>query len=285
MFPKRKYILLPLVHISCLLQVQQTVAQKIQKPLGSLLPQVKNKFIVVAHRGSHQHVPENTLEAFDNAIKEGADYVEIDLRSSKDNELVIMHDATVDRMTTGKGAVKEITLTNLKKLQIRSKREDTVTGCTIPAFREVLNLCKDKINIYLDFKDADPATAYAQILEYGMEKQIIVYINNEKQFYGWRKVAPSMPLMISIPDTITDETSLKIFLDKTQPEIIDGDFAQYTKEMVAEANRNGCFVLPDIQDTADNPDIWNIAIEKGIKGLQTDHPLEMISYLKKNNLR
>ena len=125
MFPEKKYVLLLLCIITFLLQVQQTGGQEIQKPLFPFLPPVKNEFIVVAHRGSHQHLPENTLEAFEQAIKEGADYVEIDLRTSKDNELVIMHDATVDRITTGKGVVKEITLDNLKILKI--KIENTIT--------------------------------------------------------------------------------------------------------------------------------------------------------------
>src|ERR1700729_4020868 len=58
------------------------------------LPESKHKFIVIAHRGDHVDVPENTIAAFENGIKNDVDYVEIDLRTSKDSVLVIMHDAT-----------------------------------------------------------------------------------------------------------------------------------------------------------------------------------------------
>src|SRR5215469_9447866 len=80
------------------------------------LPAIKHNFIVVAHRGDHTHAPENTLEAFKNAILDSADYVEIDLRTTLDSQLIIMHDASVDRMTNGKGFVKDMTFEVLKKL-------------------------------------------------------------------------------------------------------------------------------------------------------------------------
>ena len=67
------------------------------------LPRARHAFIVVSHRGDHTQAPENTLAAFGNAIKDGADCVEIDLRTTVDSQLVIMHDATVDRMTDGWG--------------------------------------------------------------------------------------------------------------------------------------------------------------------------------------
>src|SRR5580658_3936942 len=67
------------------------------------LPAPRHAFTVVCHRGDHTHAPENTLAAFANAIKAGADYVEIDLRTTVDSQLVIMHDATVNRMTGGSG--------------------------------------------------------------------------------------------------------------------------------------------------------------------------------------
>ena len=76
---------------------------------------LKHKFIVIAHRGDHTDVPENTIAAFKNGIKNGVDYVEIDLRTTKDSVLVIMHDATVDRMTSGKGKVSELLYSEIQK--------------------------------------------------------------------------------------------------------------------------------------------------------------------------
>jgi glycerophosphoryl diester phosphodiesterase len=69
------------------------------------LPESQNKLVVIAHRGNHVDFPENTIASFKEAIKAGADYVEVDLRTSRDGHLVVVHDATVDRTTNGKGKV------------------------------------------------------------------------------------------------------------------------------------------------------------------------------------
>ena len=61
----------------------------------AIIPKSKNGFVVIAHRGNHVAAQENTLAAFQNAINVGADYVEIDLRTSKDSQLVIMHVGTI----------------------------------------------------------------------------------------------------------------------------------------------------------------------------------------------
>src|SRR3954465_14552087 len=85
------------------------------------LPLSKHKFIVIAHRGDHVIYPENTLEAYKEAIKNEADYVEIDLRTTKDGELVSMHDGSINRMTDGKGQLKDFTLAELLQLKVKSK--------------------------------------------------------------------------------------------------------------------------------------------------------------------
>lgn len=249
------------------------------------LPPVKHRFIVVAHRGDHTQAPENTLAAYSNTIKAGADYVEIDLRTTADSQLVIMHDASVDRMTTGKGLIRDMTYDSLRRLKVRDTKHPEWGEFDIPTFSQVLQLCRDRIYIYLDFKNADPAVAYKEIERYGMEKQVVVYINAPQQFNSWRKTAPSMPLMVSLPGTVRDTAALKDFLDKYHPDILDGGFDTYTPEMVRIATDRGYLVLPDIQGPNEGPALWDQAIQKGIKALQTDHPGELIHYLAEKNLR
>jgi glycerophosphoryl diester phosphodiesterase len=249
------------------------------------LPSIEHHFTVVAHRGDHEQAPENTLVAFKNAIQDGADYVEIDLRTSLDSQLIIMHDATVDRMTDGRGLVKDMTLETLRKLKVKDKAHPDWGEFQIPLFAEVLELCKNRINIYLDFKNAEPADAYREIVRYGLEKQVIVYINAEQQFYRWRKAAPDMPLMVSLPDHVRDTISMKNFLNQFHVEVLDGDYAQYAEDMIKTAEKLGCFVLPDIQGVNEGPELWTQPIQKGIKGLQTDHPVELIRYLNEKGIR
>jgi glycerophosphoryl diester phosphodiesterase len=84
------------------------------------MPAPRHAFTVSCHRGDHTHAPENTLKAYGNAIKASADYVEIDLRTTADSQLVIMHDATVNRMTNGTGLIKDISYDSLSKLRVVS---------------------------------------------------------------------------------------------------------------------------------------------------------------------
>jgi glycerophosphoryl diester phosphodiesterase len=248
-------------------------------------PASKHKFIVAAHRGDHVVYPENTLAAYQEAIKNEADYVEIDLRTTKDAELISMHDANINRMTNGTGMVKDLTLNELEQLKVKSK--DTISKVTyrIPTFKQILQLCKNKINIYLDFKAADPAVAYQMIKQYGMEKQVLVYINSAEQFTGWRKAAPKMPLMLSLPDSVKNVAGMESFINKYQVDILDGSYKQYDADMVKFAESKHIPVWPDIQSAGEGPADWDKALDKGLTGLQTDHPAALVKYLKGKGLR
>ncbi len=247
------------------------------------VPVLRHKFVVIAHRGDHIIYPENSLEAYREAIKNEADYIEIDLRTTKDSQLVSMHDGTVNRMTNAKGAVSSFTLNELKQLTLKGK--DSTRIYRIPTFAEILKLAKNKINIYLDFKAADPAVAYKMIKEYHMEKQVLVYINSQAQFAGWRKTAPKMPLMLSLPDSVKSVYRMQKFVDIYQPDLLDGGYSQYTPALLAYAATIKLPVWPDIQSAGEGPSDWDKALQKGLTGLQTDHPAALVKYLKEKGLR
>ncbi|MFX8481507.1 hypothetical protein ABTL74_19335, partial [Acinetobacter baumannii] len=84
-----------------------------------------------------------------------------------------------------------------------------------------LKLCRGKINIYLDFKDASVEQAYKAIVAYKMEKHVVVYINAPQQFIDWRRIAPSMPLMISLPKKISTKSMMDSVLTKYPIDILD----------------------------------------------------------------
>jgi glycerophosphoryl diester phosphodiesterase len=106
--------------------------------------------VATAHRGFCGKHPENTLPAFDNAIKAGADIIEFDIRSSADNVPVILHDETVDRTSNGTGKVCDLTYARLKELNFsywvgphdqQCRRDEPATpGLTLPTFRQTLEL-------------------------------------------------------------------------------------------------------------------------------------------------
>ncbi len=249
------------------------------------LPKEKHRFVVVAHRGDHVSAPENTLKAYENAILHGADYIEIDLRTSKDSALVIMHDASVNRMTDCKGKVSEFLYDSLRTMKVYNKEHPEYGSYRIPGFAEVLALAKNKIHIYLDFKDASVKQAFEAIRNAGMEDQVIVYINSIQQLYDWRKTAPGMPLMISLPGHIKTAADLKGLSAKYSFDLLDGNYTDYNPELVAAAATLNKPIWPDIQSANENPATWRIPIAMGIRGLQTDHPEELVRYLTKQGLR
>jgi glycerophosphoryl diester phosphodiesterase len=248
-------------------------------------PAARHRFIVVAHRGDHVIYPENTLAAYAEAIKNGADYVEIDLRTTKDSALVSMHDATVNRMTNGKGAIKDLTFAEIEQLQVKSSDSLDNVIYHVPTFEQILTLCKDKIYIYIDYKQANEAAAYAMIRKYGMEKQVLVYINGIQQLINWRQVAPAMPLMLSMPGSAKDIEGMKTFIGQTKPDLLDGNWKDYSKEMVAAAQQMNIPVWPDAQSRDEGAQVWDQAVAKGLMGLQTDHPAALVKYLQEKGLR
>ena len=251
----------------------------------AIIPKSKNGFVVIAHRGNHVAAQENTLAAFQNAINVEADYVEIDLRTSKDSQLVIMHDGTVNRMTNGIGKVSDLTWAELKQLKVIEKNHPEWPEQSIPLFSEVLKLCKGKINIYLDFKNADVNASYQALKKAGMQHSVIVYINAAHQLVEWKKIAPQIPLMVSLPDSVQSAAQLNSFLDQYKIHLLDGSYKEYTVEMVNAAKAKNIPVWPDIQSATEGPEQWEKAINLGFTGLQTDHPEAMVNYLKNKKRR
>lgn len=94
--------------------------------------------IVFAHRGASAHAPENTLAAFELALRQGADAVELDAKLTADGQVVVIHDQTVDRTTDGSGKVRELTLAEIRKLDAGSHFDVAFRGEPVPTLEEVL---------------------------------------------------------------------------------------------------------------------------------------------------
>lgn len=248
------------------------------------LPKTKHRFIVVAHRGDHTNAPENTLQAYKDAIKNGVDYVEIDLRTTKDSQLVIMHDASLLRMTGINAKVKDCLYDSLKNVLIRDTNHPEWGSQKLPTFEDVLQLCKGKINIYLDFKAASVQQAYNAIQAYKMEQHVVVYINEPQQLIDWQSIAPAMPLMISLPQKVTNQAMMDSVLTKYPIAVLDGNYNEYTIETVRAAQAKNVPIWADIQGK-DEDKHWQTAIALGIDGLQTDHPKDLIAFLKRYRKR
>lgn len=96
---------------------------------------------MIAHRGDWRNAPENSIQCIENAIEMGVDMVEIDIQPTKDRNFICMHDETLERTSTGVGAIKDYTTEELKKLVLRSGN-GIKTRRQIPTLEEVLKVCK-----------------------------------------------------------------------------------------------------------------------------------------------
>jgi glycerophosphoryl diester phosphodiesterase len=237
-----------------------------------------NKTIVIAHRGNHQNAPENTLESLKNAISAGVDYVEIDIRTTLDSQLVILHDATVNRTTNGKGKVSELKLHEFKKLTPNGGK----AGSSLPTFEEILREAQGKVNLYLDAKACNPVKVVELLKKYKMENAVVVYTEPDEASV-WKKALPDISVMVSPPKNLVSVTDLEDFIIKNQIDILDGSILFYTREKVELLRKYNIPVWADIQNPNENPEQWQKAIDLNLAGLQTDFPEKLILFLKSIN--
>ena len=152
----------------------------------SIWTQSPDNIWVAAHRGFSEKYPENTMEAFRAAVALGVDQIETDVRITKDGQLVLHHDATVDRTTDGTGLVKDYTLAQLKQLDAGIKKGEEFAGCRIPTFIEFMDYMKTLPDMTVDielkeYTHVDEATAYEvadrvlqMVDDYGFTDRIVI---------------------------------------------------------------------------------------------------------------
>ena len=152
-----------------------------------------------AHRGFSGKYPENTLLAFQKAIEAGADGAELDVQLTKDGEVVIIHDETIDRTTDGKGYVVDYTYDELSKFDASYIYRGQMGFNKIPTLREYFELVKDLdfitnvelktgINEYLGIEEK----VYDLIKEFKLEKKVIISSFNHFSVLRMKKIAPEL---------------------------------------------------------------------------------------------
>jgi len=108
---------------------------------------------IIAHRGASAYFPENTLPSFEAAVELGADMVELDVQLSRDGEVIVFHDATLERCTDGRGRAADHSLKELKRLDAGSWFDSRFAGTRIPTLEEVLSFCRGKIDVNIEIKN------------------------------------------------------------------------------------------------------------------------------------
>lgn len=155
-------------------------------------------FQSIAHRGASALAPENTLASFEKAIELGFDYIELDVRLSKDKQLVVIHDANVMRTTDGEGLIEDLTVKEIKKLDAGSWFSPAYAGERIPLLNEILKEVSGKTGIIIEMKSPENQPGMTEILanmlhSFKPDNEIKVqsfHINEIKKFH---QLAPEIP--------------------------------------------------------------------------------------------
>ncbi len=157
--------------------------------------------LIFGHRGASAYAPMNTLPAFEKAVELGADGVELDVHLSKDGQLIVLHDFTVDHTTNGSGYVRDMTLAELKTLDAGSKLfGEAFKNTRIPTLDEVFEAVGHKLLINVEIKSESEITDGVEqrvadcLLRHTMARRVIVSSFNPLALRRFREIMPSVPI-------------------------------------------------------------------------------------------
>ena len=252
--------------------------------------------LVFAHQGGENLWPSNTLYAFEHSAQLGVDVLDSDMHMTSDGVLVLMHDQTVDRTTNGSGAIRDLTLAQIKQLDagyyFSEDNGQTFPyrgqGLTVPTLEDLFQTFPDK-RFGIEIKQTDPqptAKRFCSLIrQYHLEERVLVSSFSQENMDAFRRVCPEVStsategevlrfyiiFRLGLIDTLTPNySSLQV------PEKSSG-ITLLTSELVKAAHRRGLAVQPwTINETADLQRILALQVD----GINTDNPDRLLALLK-----
>ncbi|MEY8760480.1 glycerophosphodiester phosphodiesterase family protein [Chryseobacterium tongliaoense] len=259
----------------------------------------QDKIMVVAHRADWREAPENSVMAVKKAIEKGINMVEIDLALTKDNVLILMHDNTIDRTTTGKGKPSDYTLEEMKKFYLRDGL-GVPTQMRVPTLEEILDVTKGRVFINLDkafdyFDMVYPVLKKRDLLDEVLFKGTATYEEFNKKYGPIKNEIHYMPII-----RLSDHEALSKLNDYLD------HYKVYGFELTLGPDESHLINFKELQEKGarvwvnslwpqqsaghnddlvlENPDAYEWYVKKNINIIQTDRPKELIGFLKKKKL-
>ncbi|MDE1191328.1 MAG: glycerophosphodiester phosphodiesterase family protein [Arachidicoccus sp.] len=270
-----------------------------------------NYILVGAHRGDWRDAPENSMNVLQGTLKMGADIMETDVRKTKDGVLVLMHDPTINRTTTGQGSVSNLTWEYLKNVTLR-EGDGGPTEQHIPMLKDFMLAVKNKpILINLDKSWDIIAEVYAVLKETGTVDQAILKgslpLPELRKKYGSIIDSIHYMPMISSDNYKNDSDSeaygtnyisgyfndyrpagFELQINKESSPVLTQAAPQVTARKVTlwinSLWADLCAGHDDERSLTDPDANWGWLIKKGANALLTDHPKEMLEYLRRKKL-
>ncbi len=213
----------------------------------------------VGHRGAKAYEPENTITSYKRAIEIGVDAVELDVRKTKDNRLVVIHDEDVKRTTDGKGKVSELTLEQIKGFNADK-------GEKIPTLQEALDFLDKKVTVFIELKETGFEEQVLYIVhEKGLEKNVVIASFLEEALRKVRQLDNEVETCLIYA---VHKNPVKVALELKANYLLA--FYRFTHTAnVKKAHENG---LKIIVWTVNKPEEAEALVKKGVDGIASDKP-------------
>ncbi len=248
------------------------------KTIPKLVKKSHSELTIVAHRGASGYAPENTMASFEEALKLKADYLELDIQMTKDGELVVIHDQTVDRTTNGTGEVREYTYEKLMELDAGAWFHKKFIGQRIPTLEEVIETFKGKIGFLIEVKNPviypNLVKKMGEVLkkckvECPQNHEVIVQSFDFEWLETFHKDLPQIPLGLLVKYRIHGVSMVQVREWSSLVQYINPNKALITKKLIKQIHSYNIKVMP--YTVRDKKSIKSL-IDANVDGIITDFP-------------
>ena len=301
----KKTVIILLGLLALLSSCSPKYANKAEKVVAAMHDPSSKYVVVVAHRGDWRNYPENSIPAIESAISMGVDIVELDLKLTKDSVLVLSHDDTANRTTTGKGLISTMTLDSLKGFNLRYVN-GVKSKYKMPTLKEALEVCKDRISVNIDqgYQFYDLVLAITE--ELGVTDQILMkgkkMLSEVKEKTGEHEHNMMYMPIIDIQTTRGAELFRQYMEAGEVPLAYEvcfsklDDVAEDCCRRVVESGSklwintlwpslNGGYDDNAAFESGDPDSVYGVLLGLGTSIIQTDRPEMLIKYLEKKGRR
>ncbi len=234
-----------------------------------------DSFWDVAHRGGEGYAPENTLASFKRTMEYGIGWIEVDLRMSRDGHLVLLHDGTVDRSTDGQGAVGDLDLDDLKRLDAGSWFDAEFADERIPTLAELFDVCGARVNYLLDIKGPDVVEQLVEVVQNcGRSEQVYVIGRNSESLALVKQLAPDIGVGFTCLEPSQENIERARELGAHHIVIWN---ELLNSELTASCAASGLFILSTTVRTREQ---LERAVACGVVGMPLPDPRTLHEYLK-----
>lgn len=232
---------------------------------------------IVAHRGANHLAPENTFAAAQKCVQLRVDYVEVDVRTSQDGVMYVIHDKTLDRTTNGTGPVVERDSSYIDSLDAGSWFSSEFSGEKVPRLDAFLKSFSGRIKIYFDVKGADLRELLKLIYELGYEDDCFFWFSNDEKARELRSLDPVIPLKMNAVDVAGLERVLDF-----NPQLIEYRLEHLTPAFIAFCRENNLKLMAHaLQEGAETN--YQRILDSAADMVNLDRADEMIELLNQAN--